>query len=152
MDHQLLARSAIFKDLSEFQLELVAGVCQLEKFKIGDYVFREGDVGDRLFIVEKGEVRISRVVPGTGEEAITVLKPGACFGEMAILDESERSTDAIAHSSCRLLSITRANFEAMLESDVDLANKVLWSTVRMLCQRLRMTNETLRSLMVMAMF
>jgi len=152
MDHALLAQSAIFKDLDDFQLELVAGICQVVELKIGEYVFREGDEGDRLYIIEEGEVRISRVLPGTGEEALTVLKRGACFGEMAILDQSERSTDAIANSRCRLLSISRANFEAMLESDVALANKVLWSVVRMLCERLRMTNETLRSIMVMAMF
>ena len=50
-------------------------------------VFREGDEGDRLYLITKGAVRISRVMPGTGEEAITVLKRGACFGEMAVLDE-----------------------------------------------------------------
>jgi CRP-like cAMP-binding protein len=152
MDHELLAQSAIFKDLDDFQLELVAAICEVVELKIGEYVFREGDEGDRLYVVARGEVRISRVVPGTGEEALTVLKRGACFGEMAILDQSERSTDAIANSRCTLLSISRANFEAMLESDLALANKVLRSVVRMLSERLRMTNETLRSLMVMAMF
>lgn len=152
MDHTLLAQSAIFKDLEDFQLELVAGICQVIELKAGEYVFREGDVGDRLYIIEHGEVRISRVIPGTGEEALAVLKRGACFGEMAILDESERSTDAVANIRCRLLSISRANFEAMMASDMALANKVLWSVVRLLSERLRMTNEALRSLMVMAMF
>jgi len=152
MDHTLLAQSAIFKDLEDFQLELVAGICQIVELKYGDYVFREGDLGDRLFIIDQGEVRISRVVPGTGEEALAVLKRGACFGEMALLDASERSTDAIANGRCRLLSITRANFEAMMDSDMALANKVLWSVVRLLSERLRMTNEAMRSLMVMAMF
>jgi CRP-like cAMP-binding protein len=152
MSHELLGKSPIFRDLDDFQLELVAGICEVVELGPGEYVFREGDEGDRLYVIERGEVRISRVLPGTGEEALTVLKPGACFGEMAILDRSERSTDAIANSRCRLLSISRANFEAMLESDMALANKVLWSVVRMLCERLRMTNETLRSLMVMAMF
>jgi len=148
----LLKRSPLFRDLDDFQLELVAGVCETVEIPIGEHVFREGDEGDRLYIIERGEVRISRVLPGTGEEALTVLKAGACFGEMALLDHSERSTDAIANMRCVLLSISRANFEAMLESDMALANKVLWSTVRLLCERLRMTNEAMRSLLVMAMF
>lgn len=152
MSYELLRKSPIFEDLDDVQLEFVAGVCEVVDLGAGEHVFREGDEGDRLYVIERGEVRISRILPGTGEEALTVLKPGACFGEMAILDRSERSTDAIANSRCRLLSISRANFEAMLESDLELANKVLWSVVRMLCARLRMTNETLRSLMVMAMF
>jgi CRP/FNR family cyclic AMP-dependent transcriptional regulator len=152
VDRALLAQSAIFKDLDDFQMELVVGVCEEVQHKVGEYIFHEGDEGDRLYVIEQGEVRISRVVPGTGEEALTVLKRGACFGEMAILDQSQRSTDAIANSRCTLLSISRANFEAMLQSDLALANKVLRSVVQMLSERLRMTNETLRSLMVMAMF
>jgi CRP/FNR family cyclic AMP-dependent transcriptional regulator len=152
MDRALFAQSEIFADLDDDEMEGVAEICDVIEMRVGEYVFHEGDEGDRLYIIETGEVRISRVIPGTGEEAITVLKRGAVFGEMAILDESERSTDAIINARCRLLSISRANFEMMLESDKTLANKVLWSVVRMLCSRLRMTNETLRSLMVMAMF
>lgn len=152
MDPTLFAQSAIFEDLDESEIEGVAEICHVLDFKIGEYVFREGDEGDRLYIIEKGEVRISRDVPGTGEEALAVLKRGACFGEMAVLDRSERSTDAIAHSSCTLLTIRRSDFEMLLESKTELANKVLWSVVRMLCERLRMTNESLRSILVMAMF
>jgi CRP-like cAMP-binding protein len=151
-NRELLKKSPIFQNLDDFQLELVAGLCEVVELGVGEFVFREGDEGDRLYIIERGEVRISRVLPGTGEEALTVLKAGACFGEMAILDHSERSTDAIANTRCTLLSISRANFEAMLESDIALANKVLWSVVLLLCERLRMTNEAMRSLLVMAMF
>lgn len=152
MDKSLFAQSDIFADLDDDELEGLAEICEVMEMRVNEYVFREGDEGDRLYIIESGEVRISRVVPGTGEEAITVLKRGAVFGEMAILDQSERSTDAIVNARCTLLSISRANFEMMLQSDQVLANKILWSVVRMLCARLRMTNETLRSLMVMAMF
>jgi CRP-like cAMP-binding protein len=91
-------------------------------------------------------------VPGAGEEALTVLKRGACFGEMAVFDRSRRSTDAIAHGRCSLLTIARADFEELLENDRVLAHKVLWSVVRLLCERLRSTNDSLRSIMVMAMF
>lgn len=152
MDRSLFAQSDIFADLDDEELEGVAEICDVLEMRVGEHVFREGDEGDRLYIIESGEVRISRIVPGTGEEALTVLKRGACFGEMAILDSSKRSTDAVVNARCKLLSISRANFEMMLQSDQALANKVLRSVVRMLCARLRMTNETLRSLMVMAMF
>lgn len=152
MDRALFAQSSIFKDLEDEEIEAVGELCDVLDLKLGEYVFHEGDEGDRLYIIETGEVRISRVVPGTGEEALTVLKRGACFGEMSVLDQSERSTDAIVNSACRLVSISRENFEALLESDAALANKILWSVVKMLCVRLRMTNESLRSLMVMAMF
>ena len=152
MDWEVIKQSAIFKDLEEDELEQVAEICEVQELKFDEYIFREGDEGDRLYIISKGEVRISRDVPGTGEEAIVILKKGACFGEMAVLDPSERSTDAISNSRCTLLSISRSDFELLLDSDRNLAHKLLWSVVRLLCQRLRVTNDNLQSILVMAMF
>ncbi len=152
MDWEVIKQSPIFKDLEEDELEQVAEICEVQELKFDEYIFREGDEGDRLYIISKGEVRISRDVPGTGEEAIAILKQGACFGEMAVLDPSERSTDAISNSRCTLLSISRSDFELLLDSDRNLAHKLLWSVVRLLCQRLRVTNDNLQSILVMAMF
>ena len=120
--------------------------------KFGQKIFKEGDPGNRLYIVSEGEVRISRNVPGSGEEALTVLKAGACFGEMAVFDPSERSTDAIANVDCKLVTITRADFEMLMDFNRDLAYKILWSVVRLLCERLRITNDNLRSFLAMSMF
>ncbi|MEM7416673.1 MAG: cyclic nucleotide-binding domain-containing protein [Gemmatimonadota bacterium] len=152
IDPSILAKSPIFADLSEAELARVARICQVEELKWDTYVFHEGDEGDRMYIIAKGAVRISRQVPGTGEEAITVLKEGACFGEMAVLDPSTRSTDAIVDSKCELVTITRADFETLLESDYRLAYKILRAVVRLLSERLRITNDSLRSIMVIAMF
>jgi CRP/FNR family cyclic AMP-dependent transcriptional regulator len=149
---ELFGNSPIFQTLEAHELEKVMRVCDIIELKHGEYVFREGDVGDRLFVIAEGAIRISRMIPGSGEEALVVLKDGACFGEMAIFDEMERSTDAIVDTRSLLLSITREAFEDLLESDKDLAHKVLWSVCRMLSERLRLSNEQLRSVMVMAMF
>jgi hypothetical protein len=50
------------------------------------------------------------------------------------------------------MTITREDFRELLDSDRELAYKVLWSVVHLVCERLRMTNDAMRSLMVMAMF
>jgi CRP-like cAMP-binding protein len=152
MDRALLAQSQIFKDLTDDEAESVGEICEIIELRAGDFVFREGDEGDRLYIIDTGEVRISRTIPGAGEEALTVLKRGACFGEMSVLDRSSRSTDAIANTRCRLLTIARDDFRQLLDTDRDLGYKVLWSVVHLVCERLRMTNDAMRSLMVMAMF
>jgi CRP-like cAMP-binding protein len=152
IDIELLANSAIFRDLNNEELSKVAKISGVQALKWGEYVFREGDDGDCLYLIVKGAVRISRNVPGTGEEAITVLKKGACFGEMAMLDPSTRSTDAIVESRCELLTIARADFEALLESDRELAYKVLRAIIRLLSERLRRTNDNLKSIFVIAMF
>lgn len=152
VDVKLLKQAAIFQDLDEGELARVAEVCREQKFTVGQYVFKEGEPGNRLFLISEGEVRISRTIPGSGEEALAVLKPGACFGEMSIFDRSERSTDAIANTSCTLITISRSDFELLLDFNRDIAYKVLWSVVRLLSARLRVTNDNLRSFLAMSMF
>ena len=152
MDLNLLKQAAIFQDLDEGELARVSEVCREQKFSSGQHIFKEGEPGNRLFIISAGEVRISRTIPGSGEEALTILKPGACFGEMSIFDRSERSTDAIANVACTLLTIARPDFELLLDFNRDIAYKVLWSVVRMLSARLRVTNDNLRSFLAMSMF
>lgn len=152
IDRKLLKQAAIFADLDDDELDKVAEVCKEQRFKSGQTIFKEGEPGNRLYIIAEGEVRISRQIPGSGEEALTVLKPGACFGEMAVFDRSERSTDAIANTDCTLITITRSDFEMLLDFNRDLAYKTLWSMVRLLSERLRVTNENLRSFLAMSMF
>ncbi len=152
MDVEVLKRAPIFKDLDDEEVEAVLEICSELTFKFGHKIFKEGEPGNRLYIIEEGEVRISREMPGSGEEALTVLKPGACFGEMSVFDRSERSTDAIANVDCKLITITRADFEMLLDFNRDLGYKILWAVVKLLCERLRITNDNLRSFLAMSMF
>jgi len=152
MDIALLKQAAIFADLDEGELQRVAEVCREEKFQGAETVFKEGEPGNRLYIIVEGEVRISRNIPGSGEEALAVLKKGSVFGEMAILDRSERSTDAIANADSLLLTISRSDFELLMDFNRDIAYKVLWAIVRLLSSRLRTTNDNLRSFLAMSMF
>src|SRR5690348_16882076 len=149
---ELLKKTAIFADLDEGELQRVAEICKEQKFASQAPIFKEGEPGNRLFVIVSGEVRISRTVPGAGEEALAVLKPGSCFGEMSVFDRSERSTDAIANTSCTLFTISRSDFELLVDFNRDIAYKVLWSVVRLLCARLRVTNDNLRSFLAMSMF
>jgi CRP-like cAMP-binding protein len=149
---ELLKGVAIFQDLDEGELARVSEVCRTQEFVSGEYVFKEGEPGNRLYLVVEGEVRISRMIPGSGEEALAILKKGALFGEMAVFDRSERSTDAISNGGCKLLSISRSDFELLLDFNRELAYKVLWSCTRLLSSRLRATNDSLRSFLAMSMF
>ncbi|HEX9729192.1 MAG TPA: cyclic nucleotide-binding domain-containing protein [Gemmatimonadales bacterium] len=152
MDLELIKQAAIFADLTDDEISHIAEICKEQVFKSAKTIFKEGEPGNRLYIIAEGEVRISRDVPGSGEEALTVLKKGACFGEMSVFDRSERSTDAIANKDCTLLTITRSDFEIMLDFNRDIAYKILWSVVRLLSERLRVTNDNLRSFLAMSMF
>lgn len=147
-----LRHVAIFSGLDDGELDRVAEVCRTAEFTSGEYVFREGEAGNRLYLILEGEVRISRQVPGSGEEALAVLKAGSLFGEMAVFDRSERSTDAIANGPVKCLTVSRPDFELLLDFNRDLAYKILWACVRVLSTRLRATNDSLRSFLAMSMF
>src|ERR1051325_7013285 len=86
--NDLLKGVAIFKDLDDSEIGEIAAICKEEKFNSGEYIFKEGEAGNRLYLIVEGDVRISRDVPGSGEEALAVLKPGALFGEMSVFDRS----------------------------------------------------------------
>lgn len=152
MDLSLLKQAQLFAELDDAELKVVSEICSEQHFKSAQKIFGESDPGNRLFIIAEGEVRISRTVPGSGEEALTVLKRGACFGEMSCFDRSQRSTDAFANTDTKLLTISRPDFEMLLDFNRDLAYKVLWSAVRLLSSRLRTANNNLRSFLAMSMF
>lgn len=148
----LLRNVTIFKDLDAGELARVSEVCREQTFGAGEHIFREGESGNRLYLIVEGEVRISREVPGSGEEALAVLKAGAMFGEMAVFDRSERSTDAIANGTVKLITISRSDFELLLDFNRELAFKVHWAVVRMLSHRLRSTNDSLKTFLAMSIF
>jgi CRP-like cAMP-binding protein len=152
MHQPLLRQVALFATLDDAELDQVAEICKEQSYHPGKTIFKEGEPGNRLFLILEGDVRISRDIPGSGEEALAILKPGACFGEMAVFDRSERSTDAISNGGCRLLTISRADLEIVLDLNPDLAGKVLRAMVRLLSIRLRATNDNLRSILAMSMF
>ena len=152
MDLPLLKKTAIFAELDDDELGRVAEICQEQRFKSGQTIFKEGEPGNRFYIIVAGDVRISRNIPGAGEEALAVLPPGSCFGEMSVFDRSERSTDAVANSPVTVITITRPDFEMLLDFNREMAYKILWSMVRILSSRLRVTNDNLRSLLAISMF
>jgi CRP/FNR family cyclic AMP-dependent transcriptional regulator len=154
MDDRLaqLAKVGLFSGLKPAALELIAKVATEETHGLGTKIFQHGDAGDKLYLILEGKVRISREVPGMGEEALAVLGPGQMFGEMALLDESPRSADARVHERCRVLTIPKDGFDDLLFLHKDLAYEVLWGIIRMLVSRLRETNDKLTFLSVSGKF
>ena len=147
-----LATIDLFSGLKPEALELVAKVATDESHAVGTKIFQHGDAGDKLYLILEGKVRISREVPGMGEEALAVVGPGQVFGEMALLDDSPRSADARVHERCRLLAIPKDGFDDLLFLHKDLAYEVLWNVVRLLVARLRETNDKLTFLSISSRF
>ncbi|GHV43920.1 Crp/Fnr family transcriptional regulator [Spirochaetia bacterium] len=79
----------------------------------GAMIFAEGESGDELYIIQKGSVKIAKIVDNN-EVLLAVLKNGDIFGEMALLEAKPRAACAVAYEDCRVLAVNRANFQLMI--------------------------------------
>jgi CRP-like cAMP-binding protein len=138
---EILAEIDLFAGLPRAHLQRVVEIGVEESHRTGAKIFEEGDKGDKFYLILDGAIRISRFVPGMGEEALAVLRPGAYFGEMSLIDDEPRSATALAHERCRLFVVKRRDLEDLLFVDRDLAYELLWNWVRTLSRRLRATND-----------
>jgi len=83
--------------LSSLEINLLSTLSKERQLHPGEVLFREGDPGDAMYVVLEGRVRISKHIPGAGEEALAILERGDYFGEMALIDRQPRSAEAKAH-------------------------------------------------------
>jgi CRP/FNR family transcriptional regulator len=93
-------------------------------YQDGDVVFLEHEVGNELFIIQHGSVKIKKVV-AESEITLAILQKGDVFGEMAILDDMPRSATAAAYGKTMLLAINKDNFQGMVRQQPQLATKII---------------------------
>jgi len=129
------------RGLSAKELRLLAAFSVEELYNREEIIFHEGDVGDKLYIILDGKVRITKQIPGVGEEALAILEKGDFFGEMALVDNEPRSADAKAHvNGTTVLTISREVLNEILSVDIESAHQFLSILCRILTQRLREIN------------
>ncbi len=146
----LLKKIHLFDNLSEPELEKILKICVKHTYAKGSVIFKEGEPGDRCYIITNGAIRISKLIPNIGEEALAVLKPGDYFGEMALIDNFPRSAHAIANDDVDVFAINKSDLDKILIDDRDLAYKILWTFTKTLSKRLRETNEKMASFLAMS--
>jgi CRP/FNR family transcriptional regulator, cyclic AMP receptor protein len=152
MDVSVLKNVALFQGLTNAQLEKVARIAVPKDCPASTHIFHEGEVGQAMYVIVQGKVRISKQVPGMGEEALAILEKGAYFGEMALIDDTPRSADAIAHTTTTVWAIEREKLDQIMFTDKELAYILLWTFVRTLSERLREMNEKMKALFAMTKF
>ena len=104
-----------------------------QSFKAGSIIFREGDEARELFVIKSGQVRIQ-----IGNRTVTELAADSIFGEMALIDNEPRSATAVAVTDVELVGVSEKQFLFLVGQTPYFALKVM----RVLAQRLRMTNKT----------
>jgi serine/threonine protein phosphatase PrpC len=141
LKRDVLANMPLFSRLSERELLRVMQAVEVREYKEGDFVIREGDKGDELFIVLDGKVRVSRA-----EQVLVTLGQGEHVGEMALIRSVPRSASVIAVGGpAELIAIRRADFFEILRKEHEVAVKMLWQFLGVLADRLDQTNSQLHN-------
>jgi len=139
----LATKRQVFEEqkLSAMEIRFLTSLSKEKKFAAGELIFQEGEVGDGMYVVVEGQVRISKNIPGAGEEALAILERGDYFGEMALIDNRPRSADARAHTEgVVVLAIPRDVVEGVL----DIRSKV--SSLRLLKLLCSLVTKRLREI------
>ena len=142
MDIDFLRSVNIFSDLSESELNSIQDLCKTRKYPKNSMIILEEEMGDVVFIVMSGTVKITRVNDEGKEVILAMLGSGEVFGEMAILDGESRSANALSQENCEVVTINREDFLNLLKTN----NKVSLSLMTEFAIRLRKSDQQIEAL------
>jgi CRP/FNR family transcriptional regulator, cyclic AMP receptor protein len=137
----LLPPGSLFAACRADELTDMLALASQQNMKKGQTVLLQGDPGDALIILLKGQARVTMVASNGREITLDYADPGGVLGEIAVLDGGERTASVIAISDGSYLRLSRAAFEAFVERQPAMA----WRLMRGLAARLRQTNSTIES-------
>lgn len=140
IDPDRLARIALFRTCSPEDLRAVAQLMTLQVWKRNQRVVQEGTPGDAIHFIVEGTARVSRNIPGVGEEALAILSEGSFFGEMSIFGDQLRSADVYADSRLTTFMLYVDELRALLDTRPKLAATFYWSFSQTLAERVREAN------------
>jgi len=138
----LLKNVPLFEDFDEEELQSVAPLFSERKYKKGAILFFEGDIGNDMYIIKSGFVKIYQLEEDK-EITLALFRDGDFFGEMALIQQGfTRSATAETIEPTVMYAISRIEFQRFLENSPKLILKLLEFTV----QRLRNANEQIHDL------
>ncbi len=145
LDAKVLKSIELFSNLSESDLIALVPLFDEITLEAGDVIFNEGDAGDTLCILTKGEVSVSRKIGEDEDLVLAKFGKNSFFGEISLIDEKPRSATVKALTAGSYYKMNRNVFTSLMNSNPEMASKVLFSMAIVFCNRLRKTGEQLRT-------
>jgi CRP-like cAMP-binding protein len=142
MDLKILERVPLFSGLSSDSLENLLSATSRKVYPKDTVIVEENEVGETLFMILTGKVKVTNIGPDGKEVILSVLSQGEFFGEMALLDEEPRSANVVSMEKTEMMLLRRKEFMSLLETSQEILSKLL----AVLSGRLRHANQQIRSL------
>jgi CRP/FNR family transcriptional regulator, cyclic AMP receptor protein len=137
----LLARTPLFSHFRPDELNRLVSFLRVTHYPARRILFRKGDPGTNMMVVLQGRVQICTRSAEGKEFVVNIINPGEVFGEIALLDGSDRTADAVTMDACELMVLERRDFVPFLKSHPDACMRLL----EVLCQKLRWTTGVLEA-------
>jgi len=138
---RLLAGADLFKDLGGDDQAICAAKMQELRFAKGQILFRQGDVGTRLYLMAKGQVRLAIASKSGRGLSFQIAVAGDPIGEIAILDGGPRSATATTLTPVTAYTLDRSVFQELWSARPGIANAI----IAFLCRRLRKASDRLEA-------
>lgn len=136
---------SLFADISsdESKIEKIAEILEHRQIKKGEYIFKQGDNGEELFILISGTVRVCKNTKTDEEYTIVDLKSewNVFFGEIALMDNDERSASILVLEDCDVLVMEKEKFEALGNQYPEICLPITRVIIKRICKNLRNVNN-----------
>lgn len=142
MDDKIIRDTPLFAALDDEAAEALLTSMEESHLHRGDTLFKQGQPGDRLYVITHGKVKLGRSAPDGRENLVAVLGPSEMFGELSLFDPGPRTMSVTAVSDTRLLALAHRDLNTWLDGRPEVAKLLLMALTR----RLRRTNESLADL------
>ena len=137
MDNDVLREAPLFRELDDEAAVALRASLTETRLRRGEVLFREGDSGDKLFIVTEGKVKLGKSSSDGRENLLAILGPGQMFGELSLFDPGPRSATVTAVTDCTMKSLSHDELGRWLNGRPEVARGLLLQ----LAGRLRKAND-----------
>ncbi|WP_164545636.1 ABC transporter transmembrane domain-containing protein [Paenibacillus albus] len=129
IDPVRLKQLPFFSYMDNTLLNEISGFLATEQIRTGHYVFRQGETGNKMYIIARGKMEVSKLNEEGIAQVVAVLQDGDHFGEIALLMDAPRNADLKALTDCTLLSLTRKQLLPLLDRNEEMKARLYRSLI-----------------------
>ncbi|WP_040157689.1 Crp/Fnr family transcriptional regulator [Mobilicoccus massiliensis] len=142
MENDVVRKAPLFAALDDADVSALQATMSTSRLGRGEVLFREGEQGDRLYVIQSGKVKLGRSSADGRENLVAILGPGEMFGELSVFDPGPRNATATAVAETHLIGLGNEALQQFLLARPPVAQSLLAALAR----RLRRTNDSLADL------
>lgn len=142
MENDVVRKAPLFAALDDADVSALQATMSTSRLGRGEVLFREGEQGDRLYVIQSGKVKLGRSSADGRENLVAILGPGEMFGELSVFDPGPRNATATAVAETHLIGLGNDALQQFLLARPPVAQSLLAALAR----RLRRTNDSLADL------